>query len=249
MLTDDKVDGTAFIEGALLGAFHVSWNGDRLWANAAFAEALHYPDAQALAAAGTFWNLFAFSEEAEGLRRRLVEDGALRGWEAHLLGGDGMVQQFNLHVRRLQESDGVFLEGMAENISRRKLMEDVDEQATSKFKSIFDNAIEGMYQATPGGEFISINPALARSLGYDDPSALLWGGTIADHFADSDVGARFWRQLLEDGEVREFEATARHTDGAVVWLKHHARCLRNPQGEIAYCEGMVEDITRRKMVE
>ena len=50
---------------------------------------------------------------------------------------------------------------------------EVREQAENKFRAIFDNAIEGVYQTTMEGQILEVNPAMARLLGYDSPEALL----------------------------------------------------------------------------
>jgi PAS domain S-box-containing protein len=42
-----------------------------------------------------------------------------------------------------------------------------------KYRSIFENALEGIYQSTPDGRLISVNPALARIHGYSSPEEMV----------------------------------------------------------------------------
>lgn len=44
--------------------------------------------------------------------------------------------------------------------------------AEAKYRTIFENTIEGIFQATPEGAFITANPALAEMLGYDSQGRL-----------------------------------------------------------------------------
>jgi PAS domain-containing protein len=46
-------------------------------------------------------------------------------------------------------------------------------RAEQKYRSIFENASEGIFQTTPDGHYLSANPALARMYGYDSPGELL----------------------------------------------------------------------------
>ncbi|MBY0432141.1 MAG: sensor domain-containing diguanylate cyclase, partial [Rhodospirillales bacterium] len=142
-----------------------------------------------------------------------------------------------------------FYEGIAEDISQRKMFEDVGDEVNDKFRSIFDNAVEGIYQAAPGGEFIGVNPALARMLGYEHPDDLAYGTFIHEFFLDRGMAEHFWNMLVEDGEVRDFEALSRRHDGSEIWLRHNARSIRTPWDEVQYCEGTIEDITDRKSME
>ena len=46
-------------------------------------------------------------------------------------------------------------------------------RAEQKYRSIFENATEGIFQTTAEGKYLSANPALARMYGYDSPGNCL----------------------------------------------------------------------------
>ncbi|HLO78199.1 MAG TPA: PAS domain-containing protein, partial [Magnetospirillum sp.] len=120
-----------------------------------------------------------------------------------------------------------------------------------QYRSLFENAIEGIYRTTPDGRYLAANPALARIYGYDGPEALISGLTdIARHLyvnpADRD---RFKSALAHDSEVRNFEAQVFRKDGSTIWIAENARAVRDPGGEVACYEGTVQDITARKLAE
>src|SRR2546430_12569455 len=46
-------------------------------------------------------------------------------------------------------------------------------EAERKFRGIFDEAIVGIFQSTPSGRFLSVNPAMARIFGFDSPEELM----------------------------------------------------------------------------
>lgn len=118
----------------------------------------------------------------------------------------------------------------------------------SQYRSIFENAVEGIYQTTVEGRYLRVNPALAKIYGYDTTDALIVGLTdIAGQlYVDPTRRDAFKRIMQDDGVVRDFEAQVYRADHAVIWITENARCVRGPDGSILYYEGTVEDITRRK---
>ena len=120
-----------------------------------------------------------------------------------------------------------------------------------QYRSLFENAIEGIYRTTPDGRYLAANPALARIYGYDRPEALIAGLTdIARHlYVNPEDRDRFKRALTHDSEVRNFEAQVFRKDGSVIWIAENARAVRDATGEVACYEGTVQDITARKLAE
>jgi PAS domain S-box-containing protein len=124
-------------------------------------------------------------------------------------------------------------------------------QSEEMYRSIFENAIEGIFQTTPGGQYLNVNPALAKMYGYDSVEDLIVGLTVIDNqlYVDSNRRPEFVRLMKENGAVRGFEAEIYRKDRSTMWISENARCVRDAGGNIAYFEGMVEDITERKRLE
>jgi two-component system, cell cycle sensor histidine kinase and response regulator CckA len=134
---------------------------------------------------------------------------------------------------------------------KRRSSEQALREAEKKYRSIFENAIEGIFQNTPEGRFITVNPSFARMLGYASPEELL----AATH----DIESQLWvhpekrqeyRRLLEtNGFVTGFEVELRRKDGSILWASDCSRMVRGPTGAIEYFEGTLEDITGRRQLE
>jgi len=58
---------------------------------------------------------------------------------------------------------------MTEKIS----VEEALRQAEERYRYIYENAVEGIYQVSLDGRFISANPALARIHGFDSPEEMI----------------------------------------------------------------------------
>jgi phosphoserine phosphatase RsbU/P len=125
-------------------------------------------------------------------------------------------------------------------------------RAEQKYRSIFENATEGIFQTTPDGKYLSANPALARMYGYDSPEELL--ADLVDIsrqlYVESDRRRKFTLAMRNEGHIHDFESQIYRRDGTVIWISENAHAVHDElTGELLYYEGMVQDITRRKAAE
>lgn len=122
------------------------------------------------------------------------------------------------------------------------------QKAEEKYRSIFENAIEGIFQSTPQGRFISVNPSMAQMMGYESPDELLFSPfDITTHFyVKPEDRAEFCRLLDEKDSVFEFETPLYRKDKTQITVSISARNVRDAKGNILYYEGFMTDITRRK---
>lgn len=123
--------------------------------------------------------------------------------------------------------------------------------ATEKYQSIFENAVEGIFQTTIDGHYLTVNPMLATIYGYDSPEEMMANLTDIEHqlYVNPQRRKEF-RQLLEKQDaVWGFESEVYRKDGQIIWISECARKIRNAAGEIIGYEGTVVDITQRKQAE
>jgi PAS domain S-box-containing protein/putative nucleotidyltransferase with HDIG domain len=169
--------------------------------------------------------------------------------EGHLLLKDGSKIPYLFTGRRITLEGNDFLLGMGIDVSELKRAEEALKVSEAKYRNIFENAMEGIFQTTPEGRFLSANPAMAQMLGFSSPAAMM--ATVSDigqYHVDAERRPLFKRMLEEEGSVRGFEIPYQRQDGKRIWTAINARLVRNPQGEIYY-EGFLEDITARKAAE
>jgi PAS domain S-box-containing protein len=141
--------------------------------------------------------------------------------------------------------------GITTDITQRKAMEKALQLAEEKYHSIFDRAVEGIFQSTPSGHYLSVNPALARMYGYASPEELMRSVTDIAHqvYVDPDCRVALTQLLELRGVVRGFEYEVYRKDGSAIWISESVRAVRSEQGEILYYEGTIEDITDRRRAE
>lgn len=124
------------------------------------------------------------------------------------------------------------------------------QQAEAKYRSIFENTIEGIFQTTHDGRYLSANPALARMYGYSSPAELLSQLTDIEHqlYVNPQARSHFIALLHAHDVVVDFESQIYRKDGSIIWISENARAVRDTHGHLLYYEGTVEDITERRAV-
>lgn len=185
------------------------------------------------------------------MRVAILEDGLEEeGWRVRK---DGTKFWANVILRTLRDDTGN-LRGFAKvtrDITEQKRAEAAIREAEEKYRGIFENAIEGIFQSTPDGRFISANPAIARMFGYDSAEQLINDrkDIEREHYVNPDRRRIFTQMMEETGVVEGFELQAYRKDGTKIWTSESVRAVRDENGRLLYYEGIVEDITKRKEVE
>lgn len=124
-------------------------------------------------------------------------------------------------------------------------------EAERKYRSLFENAVEGIFQMSAEWDYLDANPTMARIFGYDSVPELLdalradWGCV----YAERQHGNKFFEQLKTVGEVRGYQVQVVRKDGSLLWVSKNARAVYGDSGELVFYEGSVEDITERKQAE
>ena len=164
-----------------------------------------------------------------------LEEKVFENWLYPVLYDGSEVQRIAIYVR---------------DITERKRLEGIVKQTEEKYRNIYENAMEGIFQIGPDGGFISANPSLAHIHGYDSPEDLT--KTVSDIrslYINPDDHHRLINLLFEQGAVQNYEAKMYRKDGSLQWISTNVRLVKDPQGRPLYYEGTMMDITNRKMAE
>ena len=181
---------------------------------------------------------------------KVLQTGVALEFEEVSLHNDGphtcLVSKFPLYVGY---GKSAILCGITTDITHRKQMEDALRQSEERYRSIFENAAEGIFQTTLDGKYVAVNPTLARMYGYDSPDDMI--ATITDIASQLyvDPGRRdeFIRLMRSQEEVTGFEALVYRKDGSFIWISENVRPRCDQAGVLIGYEGTVENITERKL--
>src|SRR5690606_18296535 len=126
----------------------------------------------------------------------------------------------------------VAYEGLIEDITARKAQEQALTETERRYRSLFDNAIEGIFRTTPEGRYLDANPALARIYGFDSSDELITSleDIRAQLYVDHGRREEFMRIVKARGELTGFESQVYRKNGDVIWISENARAVLGEDG-------------------
>ncbi|MDX9783469.1 MAG: PAS domain S-box protein [Spirochaetia bacterium] len=135
------------------------------------------------------------------------------------------------------------------DITQRRLMEMALRENEEKYRSIVNNAQEGIFQISKDGRYITVNKALADMLGYDSSEDLIDSITDTAHqiFYDPSDREKLLSQIERNGSVLGFECRYRRKNGDVIWVSLDQHAIKDRHGGFRYYEGFCEDITEKHL--
>jgi len=118
-------------------------------------------------------------------------------------------------------------------------------ESEEKYRTIFEQAVEGMFQALPEGRLVNINPAMARIFGYCDPEEMLSevGDATEQLFVDPADMDALYRDLLDKRKVLGAPIRLRRRDRSAFWGEVSERIVFDNKGNFVLIEGILKDVT------
>ena len=193
---------------------------------------------------------FVFPEDlpVERIRLRNPRVGVRDQWDRRLRRSDGaevwVLACSSLYQSSNQsgQSDARVLTMMTD-ITERKKAEQALRQSERKYRELFENLLEGVYQTSPDGRILAANPELLRMLGFSSQEELSVPGVVRETFVDPDLHQRLRDRLERDGSYANVEFQLRTRDHRIITVRENARVVRAENGDVLYYEGTLTDVT------
>jgi PAS domain S-box-containing protein len=198
---------------------------------------------------------YADREEYERVGKIIYEQVAKNGTgflETLMKRKNGKIFNGLLYLNPIDPQDSSLgYQGIMIDITERKITEEALKKSETNYRNIFENAMEGIYQSTMAGSFITVNAAFVRMAGYDSPEELIKSvkdiGTQLYVYPED--RKKFLKIREENGFVEKFETEFYKKDGSTFWVRINARVVEDEHRGSTYTEGLIEDITLRKHAE
>ena len=141
-------------------------------------------------------------------------------------------------------------EQLNQEINERKQAEEALRDSEERFRSIFEVAGAGMATLLPEGNFLKVNPALCKFLGYTEAELLNLKVEDVTHPEDRERTRRSYDEIMA-GQHQSFKYEKRYLrkDGSIVWGYASVACILSATSRPMYCVGLVQDITARMQAE
>ena len=160
---------------------------------------------------------------------------------------DGSVHWVEERGRVVENENELCLVGTAMDITDRVNAEEQIRKSEERYRSIFENAVEGIYRSSLDGRILAINPAAAKIVGFDSPQeAIDRLHNLRHMYADPAQRDALIELLREEGSVSGFDVQIRRADGQMIWVELSVRVVGEPGEPGAFMEGMMLDVSERK---
>jgi PAS domain S-box-containing protein len=134
------------------------------------------------------------------------------------------------------------------DLAERKRADQTIRASETKYRTLFENVLDGVYQTTPEGEILTTNPAFAQMLGYESEAELLLIN-VDEIYANGTDRKKYLEALEKEGRMMNAELTLKRKDGKCINVLENARVVRNKYGEVLFFEGTIRDITELKLTQ
>jgi PAS domain S-box-containing protein len=232
------------------GVYKSTHDGKFVAVNPALVNILGYANMEELMAIDIKTQLYFSPEDRESviLKEQLKETGIYRMKKKD--GSEVWVEDHGW-LTFDETTNILYHEGIMMDVTERLKTEKTLKENEKKYRDLFENAQEGIFQTRVDGSYLSVNPALARMYGFDSPEELIRTRTniSTDTYFKPDDRANFLQMMEEFGVVEGWEYEVKHKDGHKIWLYEDAKAIKDENGIIRYFEGFVVDITERKRAE
>ncbi len=141
-----------------------------------------------------------------------------------------------------------YLEGFIDN-SKRRQAEDQLRETVERFKSLTSHLNVGYYRNTPGpeGKFVEANNAIFKMFGYKSREEFL-RASVSDLYKNPEERKNISNDISQNGIIKYRKLQLKRKDGTVLIGSVSARAVRNQKGEVAFFDGIIEDITHRERI-
>lgn len=241
-------------ENALGGIFQNTPDGRFIEANQALARILGYASSAELKDSinDIRQDIYADPSRVEEIIQT-IQDQDQGTLELEVRRKDGTTGWVSARVRVIRNDQGEVscYEGMVEDISERKQIEESLRKSEEKYRHIVERSMEGIFQSTPDGRYLTVNPAFARMFGFDSPEQMVMEvNNIGEQlYRDPADRRKILKRIQEEDSLVGFEEGVRKRNGEMFWMRLNAKCVRDPEGNVLYYDGVVSDITERKRME
>lgn len=191
-------------------------------------------------------------EAARVTLQEVFERGSGTGVEYELLTKEGSYYPAEVNVTLVTDAEGTpggFI-AVIRDVTERKRAEEAVKESETQYRTLQANIPVGVFRSSAerGGHLISANPALAKMFGYDGPEDM-YETRVADLYLNPEERKEFIATVSSAGAVSDYETQFKKKDGTVFWGSLSARAVKGHEGQVAYFDGILEDISGRREAE
>ena len=226
-------------------------DGRHIEVNDSFCRMIGYSQEQIIGKTAVELNFWATLAERDRMIQMLKNKTAIHNYELRFRNKSGAERTALLSIETIDiDGEACFL-SISSDITDRQKAETALREAEEKYRNIYQNALNGIFQTAVDGKYISANPALAELYGYESPAELIAAQPNFKNqlYVNPNRRGEFAALMNEYGRLSNFEAEIYRKDGSIIWISENCRAVCDAAGNLVYYEGFIKDITDSKEAE
>ncbi|MBE9121168.1 PAS domain S-box protein [Tychonema sp. LEGE 07199] len=226
-------------------------DGSHLEVNDSFCRMMGYSHDQIIGKTAVELNFWATLAERDRMIQMLKNKTAIHNYELRFRNKSGTERTALLSIETIEiDGEPCFL-SISSDITDRQKAENALREAEEKYRNIYENALNGIFQTAADGKYISANPALANLYGYESSQELIASQPNFNNqlYVNPNRHDEFITLMNEYGILANFESEVYRKDGSIIWISENSRAVCDAAGSLLYYEGFIKDITDSKQAE
>ena len=229
----------------------VDMEGNRIYNSLSYEKVLGY-SADELRSVSSFEQIHPEDQErvkeaAQEARSR----GVGRSMEYRIRHKDGTwrVMESTASVIRNSKGEPEKLVIVNREITDRKQAAEALRRSELSFRTVVEDAPYGIFRATLAGQFLMVNPALQKMLGYQSRDELLKANLAEDIYRYPAEHEKVNALLLQGQNLKAIEVEWKRRDGTPIRVRWRGSPVKGESGVVSYLEVFAEDITEQRVLE
>ncbi|MCC3406175.1 MAG: PAS domain S-box protein [Microcoleus sp. PH2017_10_PVI_O_A] len=226
-------------------------DGRHIEVNDSFCRMIGYSREEIIGKTAVELNFWASLGERDRMIQMLKNKTAIHNYELRFRNKNGTERTALLSIETIDiDGEACFL-SISSDITDRQKAEAALREAEEKYRNIYENALNGIFQTAGDGKYISANPALAELYGYASPAELIAAQPNFKNrlYVKPNRRSEFIALIDEYGILSNFESEIYRKDGSIIWISENCRAVCDPAGNLLYHEGFIKDITDSKQAQ
>lgn len=175
------------------------------------------------------------------------------GWQGEVFNKKKNGTDFLIFLRTsiVKDDDGnpIALVGVAEDLTEKLIVQRELKEAEDKYQNLFWELKDAVYESTPEGRFLNLNPSAMKLFGVKGKEQLSAFNIATTFYLNPSDRDKFKNVLEREGYVSNYEIDIKNSRGEILTLLETASVVKDAEGNIKSYRGILRDITETKRQE
>lgn len=175
------------------------------------------------------------------------------GWQGEVYNkkkdGSNFLIFLKTSIVKNDKGDPIALVGVAEDLTEQIIVKRELKEAEDKYQNLFWELKDAVYESTPDGKFIDLNPSAMKLFGLKNKDEISSINIAPALYLNPGDREKFKKVLEREGNVSNYEIDIKNSKGEILTVLETAYVVKDGSGNIKSYRGILRDVTETKRQE